>query len=69
MEDKTAKDIASQLKRIADALDKKNALTEADQKRRLKLEKLEEKKLRLDILESVDPEKVIRVKPRLNSEG
>lgn len=69
MEDKTAKDIASQLKRIADALDKKNTLTEADQKRRLRLEKLEEKKLRLDILESVDPEKVIRVKPRLNSEG
>jgi hypothetical protein len=69
MEDKTAKDIASQLKRIADALDKKNALTEAEQKRRFKLEKLEEKKLKLDIRESVDPEKNVRVAPRLNREG
>jgi repressor of nif and glnA expression len=69
MEEKTAKDIVSQLKRIADALEKKNGLTEAEQKRRFKLEKLEEKKLKLDIRESVDPEKNVRVAPRLNREG
>ena len=56
MEDRIAKDIATQLKRIADALEKKNSLTEAQQKRTLKLEKLEEKKLKIDIRESINHE-------------
>jgi hypothetical protein len=66
MEEKTAKDIASQLKRIADALEKKNSLTESNQKRKLKLEKLQEKRLRADLREklNVDSNKV-RVSPRL----
>lgn len=51
MEEKTAKDIASQLKRIADALEKKNTLTESEQKRKIKLEKLQEKNLRFDLKE------------------
>lgn len=70
MEEKTAKDIASQLKRIADALEKKNTLTESEQKRKIKLEKLQEKNLRFDLKErvSLDPEKVIKVSPRLEEE-
>jgi len=70
MEEKTAKDIASQLKRIADALEKKNTLTESEQKRKIKLEKLQEKNLRFDLKErvSVHPEKVIKVSPRLEEE-
>ena len=67
MEEKTAKDIASQLKRIADALEKKNTLTESEQKRKIKLEKLQEKNLRFDLKErvTVDPKKV---SPRLDQE-
>lgn len=70
MEEKTAKDIASQLKRIADALEKKNTLTESEQKRKIKLEKLQEKNLRFDLKERVvvDPKKVIEVSPRLDQE-
>ncbi len=70
MEEKTAKDIASQLKRIADALEKKNTLTESEQKRKIKLEKLQEKNLRFDLKErvTVDPKKVIKVSPRLEEE-
>ena len=70
MEEKTAKDIASQLKRIADALEKKNTLTESEQKRKIKLEKLQEKNLRFDLKEraTVDPKKVIKVSPRLDQE-
>ena len=57
MEDKSnAKDIASYLKRIAEALEKKNSLTESDRKRRVKLEKLEERKLKIDIRESINSE-------------
>jgi len=51
MEDKIAKDIATQLKRIAVALEKKNSLTESDQKRKLKLEKLQEKNLKAELRE------------------
>lgn len=71
MEEKTAKDIASQLKRIADALEKKNTLTESEQKRKIKLEKLQEKNLRFDLKEraTVDPKnKVVEVSPRLDQE-
>ena len=56
MEDKIAKDIASQLKRIADALEKKNSLTESDQKRKLKLEKLQEKNLKAELREKFNVE-------------
>ena len=66
MEEKTAKDIASQLKRIADALEKKNSLTESDQKRKLKLEKLQEKRLRADLRERLNVDSnEMRVSPRL----
>ena len=65
MEDKIAKDIASQLKRIADALEKKNSLTESDQKRKLKLEKLQEKNLKAELIEKFNVESGSRVSPRL----
>lgn len=68
MEETTAKDIAAQLKRIADALIKNNTLTESDQKRRLTLDKLEERKLRSDLRENlrqIDTESVIKTSPRL----
>jgi hypothetical protein len=65
MEDKIAKDIASQLKRIADALEKKNSLTESDQKRKLKLEKLQEKNLKAELREKFNVESGSRVSPRL----
>lgn len=61
MEEKTAKDIATQLKRIADALEKSNLIEEAREKRRVKLERLEEKNLKANLKErvKVDPNKVI----------
>tara|TARA_B110000483_G_scaffold156082_1_gene185415 strand:+ start:774 stop:983 length:210 start_codon:yes stop_codon:yes gene_type:complete len=69
MEEKTAKDIASQLKRIADALVKKNTITESENKRRLKLDKLEERKLRFDIKDagSTLNENISRTRPNLDS--
>ena len=71
MEDKTAKELIAQLKRIADALEKSNKATEASEKRRIVIEKLQEKNLRSDLREklNVDPEKVIRTAPRLESDG
>ena len=64
MEDKITKDMVSQLKRIADALEKKNSLTESDQKRRLKLEKLQEKNLKADLREKL--KWIGKVRKRLN---
>ena len=49
MEEKTAKEIATQLKRIADALESKSKLEMQREKRKIKLEKLEERKLRSDL--------------------
>jgi len=49
MEDKTAKEIAIQLKRIADALEKSNKNGEVAEKRTAVLEKLQEKNLRADL--------------------
>ena len=49
MEEKTAKEIAIQLKRIADALEYKSKLEMQREKRKIKLEKLEERKLRSDL--------------------
>ena len=53
MEEKTAKDIAAQLKRIADALDKQNMIEEKKLKRDEKVSKLQEKKLRSDLREGM----------------
>ena len=49
MEEKTAKEIAIQLKRIADAFESKSKLEMQREKRKIKLEKLEERKLRSDL--------------------
>jgi hypothetical protein len=70
MEDKIAKELVKQLTRIADALEKQNTREEASEKRRLTLEKLEEKNLRAELREklNVDPAKVIKVEPRHNTE-
>lgn len=66
MENKIAKDIALQLKRIADALEKKNSLTESDQKRKLKLEKLQEKNLKAELREKFNVDNIAsRTSPRL----
>lgn len=69
MEEKTAKDIAAQLKRIADALDKQNIIEEKRLKRDEKISKLQEKKLRNDLREamSINEDKVIKVKPNFKS--
>lgn len=69
MEEKTAKDIAAQLKRIADALDKQNIIEEKRFKRDEKISKLQEKKLRNDLREAmpINEDKVIKVKPNFKS--
>lgn len=71
MDEKTAKDLVKQLTRIADALDKKNVIEEKKLKRDDKVSKLQEKKLRSDLREtvSINEDKVIKVKPNLRSEG
>lgn len=73
MEDKTAKEIAVQLKRIADALEKSNNQDAIAEKRKLVIDKLQEKNLRSDLREKlnidIDPEKVIHTSPRLESNG
>jgi len=46
---KITQDFLLQLKRIADALEKKNTLELTREKRMIKLEKLEERKLRSDL--------------------
>lgn len=71
MEDKTAKELITQLKRIADALEKSNKATEASEKRRIVIEKLQEKNLKADLREKiiVNPEKVIHTGPRPESNG
>jgi hypothetical protein len=70
MEEKTAKDIAAQLKRIADALDKQNVIEEKKLKRDEKVSKLQEKKLRSDLREgmSINEDKVIKVRPNFKSQ-
>ncbi len=62
MEEKTAKELVKQLTRIANALEKSNVIEEVREKRRIKLEKLEEKNLRANLKENikVDPSKVIK---------
>lgn len=71
MEDKLAKELVTQLKRIADALEDSNKQNAIAEKRKLVIDKLQEKNLRSDLREklNVDPEKVIRTGPRLESDG
>jgi hypothetical protein len=64
MEEKTAKEIAAQLKRIADALEKGNKIEEIREKRKIKIDKLEEKHLRSELRGSVQP----KVSPNLETE-
>lgn len=70
MEEKTAKDLIKQLTRIADALEASNKTEELREKRRIKLERLEEKNLKAVLREKiqVDPTKVIRTGPNFKSE-
>ena len=65
MEEKTAKELVKQLTRIADALEKSNTLEAIREKRRIKLEKLEEKNLKANLLEKVkvDPNQIIKTSP------
>lgn len=71
MDDKTAKDLVKQLTRIADALDKQNLIEEKKLKRDDKVSKLQEKKLRSDLREtiSINEDKVIKLGPNIGSEG
>jgi hypothetical protein len=71
MEDKLAKELVAQLKRIADALEASNTHNAVAEKRKVIIDKLQEKNLRSDLREklNVDPEKVIRTAPRLESDG
>jgi hypothetical protein len=59
MEPKQAKELIAQLKRIADALEKKNLITDKQEKRAEKLNKLQEKqiksKLRRDNTDRISP--------------
>jgi len=64
MEEKTAKEIAAQLKRIADALEKGNKIEEIREKRKIKIDKLEEKHLRSELRDSAQP----KVSPNLETE-
>jgi hypothetical protein len=69
MDDKTAKELVKQLTRIADALEKSNTREETVEKRRIKLEKLEERNLRADLREKLNPEfSQDRVSPNLENE-
>ena len=49
MEDKIAKELIAQLKRIADALEKSNNLESIREKRKVTIDKLEEKSLRSEL--------------------
>ena len=73
MEDKIAKELITQLKRIADALEKSNKNSDTSEKRKVILDKLQEKNLRADLREKlnndIDPERVIHTSPRLESDG
>lgn len=70
MEDKLAKELVIQLKRIADALEHSNKATAASEKRSTIIDKLQEKNLRADLREklSLETEEIKRTSPRLESE-
>jgi len=66
MEDKLAKELIVQLKRIADALESSNKTLETSEKRSVILEKLQEKNLRADLREKLNIEEpTTRPSPRL----
>jgi len=54
MDDKIAKELITQLKRIADALEKSNKSAEVAEKRKIVLEKLQEKNLRVDLRDKLN---------------
>lgn len=54
MDDKLAKELIKQLGRIADALEKQNVREEASEKRKLTVEKLQEKNLRAELREKLN---------------
>jgi DNA-directed RNA polymerase beta subunit len=64
MDDKLAKEIIKQLTRIADAMDKTNSMEEVKEKRRVRLEKLEEKHLKVELREMIQTESA-RIQPNL----
>lgn len=66
MDDKLAKEIIKQLTRIADAMDKTNSLEEVKEKRRIRLEKLEEKHLKVELREMIQTESK-RIQPNLEN--
>lgn len=69
MDDKLAKELIKQLSRIADALEKSNMNDAATEKRRIKLEKLEERNLRADLREKLNPDfNPSKVTPKLENE-
>jgi hypothetical protein len=69
MDDKIAKELIKQLSRIADALEKSNMNDAATEKRRIKLEKLEERNLRADLREKLNPDfNPSKVTPKLENE-
>jgi len=53
MEDKIAKELITQLKRIADALEKSNNLEAIREKRKVTIDKLEEKSLRSELRDKI----------------
>jgi hypothetical protein len=54
MEDKIAKELVTQLKRIADALEKSNKTAEVAEKRKIVIEKLQEKNLKVDLRDKLN---------------
>lgn len=66
MEEKTAKELVKQLTRIANALEKSNVIEEVREKRRVKLEKLEEKNLRAILRDDKEDSQSY---PTIGSEG
>lgn len=71
MEDKLAKELVIQLKRIADALEHSNKAAVASEKRSTIIDKLQEKNLRADLREklSLETEEIRRTSPRLESDN
>jgi len=63
MEEKTAKELIKQLTRIADALERSNTVEESRNKRRIKLERLQEKRLKTGLKEKSNPK---RITPKLD---
>ena len=53
MEDKITKELIAQLKRIADALEKSNNLEAIREKRKVTIDKLEEKSLRSELRDKI----------------